>query len=123
FFEFLGGIAQGSSDGQVIRLPSALMQPMSADDVAAGLVDYTLGPPLNRIVEIGGPGALGIDEAVRRDLGATAHARQVVSDVKAPYYGVKVSERSLVPDNAAWLGSTLLDDWLAQLTHASAVTA
>src|SRR5262249_16565606 len=31
FFEFLGGIAQSSADGQVVRLPSALMQPMSAD--------------------------------------------------------------------------------------------
>ena len=41
FFEFLGGIAQASTDGQVVRLPSALMQPMSADDVAAALADYT----------------------------------------------------------------------------------
>jgi len=123
FLEFLGGIAQGSTDGQVVRLPSALMQPMSADDVATGLVDYTLGPPLNRIVEIGGPEALGIDEAVRRYLAATGDARQVVTEANAPYYGVKVSERSLVPDNASWLGSTHLDDWLAQLTHAGAVTA
>ena len=46
FFEFLGGIAQASTDGQVVRLPSALMQPMSADDVAAAMADYTLGPPL-----------------------------------------------------------------------------
>lgn len=41
---------------------------------------------------------------------------------KAPYYGVKVSERSLVPDNAARLGATHLDDWLGHLTPAGAVT-
>src|SRR4029077_18840759 len=42
FFEFLGGIAQASTEGQVVRLPSALMQPMAADDVSAALADCTL---------------------------------------------------------------------------------
>jgi len=93
---------------------------MSADDVATAMVDCTLGPPLNRIVEVGGPEALGIDEAVRKYLTATGDTRRVVTDAKAPYYGVQVSERSLVPDNAAWLGSTRLDDWLAQVAHAGA---
>jgi uncharacterized protein YbjT (DUF2867 family) len=122
FFEFLGGIAQASTDGQVVRLSSALMQPMSADDVAAALADYTLGPPLNRIVEIAGPEALGIDEAVRRYLTATGDARRVITDSSALYYGLKVSERSLLPDNAARLGTTPLNDWLAHLSHAGAVT-
>ena len=120
FLEFLGGIAQASTDGQVVPLPSALMQPMAADDVAAAMADYTLGPPLNRIVEVAGPEALGIDEAVQRYLTATGDARRVVTDDKAPYYGITVSRRSLVPDKAAWLGSTSLDDWLSQLTHAGA---
>ena len=123
FFEFLGGIAQAGTDGQVVRLPSALMQPMSADDVAAALMDYTLAPPLNRIVEIGGPEALGIDEIVRRFLVATADARRVITDPKAPYYGVKVSERSLTPDHADRLAPTHLDDWLGQHAHDGAVTA
>jgi uncharacterized protein YbjT (DUF2867 family) len=106
FFEFLGGIAQGSTEGQVVRLPSALMQPMSADDVAAELSNFVLGPPLNRIAEIAGPEPLGIDEAVGRYLAATGDARRVITDANAPYYGIKVTERSLMPDNAARLGST-----------------
>src|SRR5262249_18709499 len=122
FFEFLGGIAQESSGGQVVRLPSALMQPMSADDVAAALADYTLGPPLNRIVEIAGPEALSIDEAVRKYLTATGDARRVITDDSAPYYGIKVSKSSLLPDKAARLGATPLADWLGHLTHAGAVT-
>src|SRR5262245_40246093 len=101
FMEFLGGIAQASTDGQVVRLPSALMQPMSADDVAAGLAEFTLGTPLSRIVEIAGPEALGIDDAVRRYLIATNDTRQVTTDNNAPYYGIKVGERTLVPDNSA----------------------
>jgi uncharacterized protein YbjT (DUF2867 family) len=118
FFEFLGGIAQGSTGGQVVRLPAALMQPMSADDVAAGLVDFTLGSPLNGIAEIAGPEALGIDEAVRRYLAATGDARQVIMDASAPYYGVRVSQSTLTPDKPAWLGTTRLDDWLAHLPNA-----
>jgi uncharacterized protein YbjT (DUF2867 family) len=118
FFEFLGGIAQAGTDGQVVRLPPALMQPMSADDVAAALADYALGAPLNRIVEIAGPEAMGIDEAVRRFLVATGDARRVVTDVKAPYYGTKVSERTLTPDNVARLGPTRLEDWLGHRANA-----
>jgi hypothetical protein len=77
---------------------------------------------LNRIVEIAGPEALGIDEAVRRYLTATGDARRVITDASAPYYGIKVSESLLLPDNAARLGITPLDDWLGHLTHAGAVT-
>jgi uncharacterized protein YbjT (DUF2867 family) len=120
FLEFLGGIAQASTEGQDVRLPSALMQPMSADDVAAAMAEYTLGRPLNRIVEVAGPEALGIDEAVRRYLTATGDARRVITDDTAPYYGVQVSERSLVPDNAAWLGTNSLEDWLGHVAHAAA---
>jgi uncharacterized protein YbjT (DUF2867 family) len=114
FFEFIGGIAQASTEGQTVRLPPALMQPMSADDVAAALADYTLGGPLNRIVEIAGPQVLGIDEAVRRFLVATGDARRVITDLEAPYYGTKVSERTLTPDKPARLAATRLDDWLGQ---------
>ena len=118
FFEFLGGIAQAGTEGQVVRLPPALMQPMSADDVAAAMADYAVGPPLNQIVEIAGPEAMGIDEAVRRFLVATGDTRRVITDVKAPYYGMKVSERTLTPDNAARLGPTRLEDWLGHLANA-----
>lgn len=121
FFEFLAGIAQAGTDGQVVRLPPALMQPMAAEDVAAALADYCLGPPSNRIVEIAGPEPLGIDEAVRRFLTAAGEARRVITDARAPYYGTKVSERSLTPDNADRLGPTRLDDWLGQLARAGTV--
>ena len=120
FFEFIGGIAQSSTDGQVIRLPGALMQPMAAEDVAAALADYTLGPPMNRIVEIAGPEALGIDEVVRKFLVATGDARRVISDASAPYYGIAVTQRTLVPVNPARLAPTRLDDWLAEHAHAVA---
>ena len=121
FFEFIGGIAQASTEGQVVRVPPALTQPMAADDVAAALAGYTLEPPLNRIVEIAGPEVIGIDDLVRRFLIVTGDARRVITDAKAPYYGINVSERSLLPDNPARLGPTRLDEWLAHHANAGAV--
>ena len=35
FFEFVGSIAHSSTDGETIRVPPALMQPVVSDDVAA----------------------------------------------------------------------------------------
>ena len=34
FMEFLGGIANSSADGNIVRLPHVLFQPIAADDVA-----------------------------------------------------------------------------------------
>jgi uncharacterized protein YbjT (DUF2867 family) len=122
FFEFLDGIARVSTDGQAVRLPPALMQPMSADDVAAALAGFALGEPLNRIVEIAGPQTMGIDDAVRRFLIATGDPRRVITDAQAPYYGVKVSERTLTPDDPARIAPTRFEDWLDQHAHAAAAT-
>ena len=55
FFEFVGAIAQSATDGQTVRLPSALMQPIVSDDVAAALADVALAKPLNGTVELAGP--------------------------------------------------------------------
>src|SRR3982750_2672545 len=55
FFEFVVAIAQSATEGQTVRLPSALMQPIVSDDVAAILADIAVGEPLNGQVEIAGP--------------------------------------------------------------------
>jgi uncharacterized protein YbjT (DUF2867 family) len=120
FMEFISGIAQYSTQGQEVRLPSALMQPISADDVATAMAEYALSPAQNRTVEIAGPDALGIDEIVRRYLTATGDARRVMTDVQAPYYGVKITERALTPDHADRLAPTHLEEWLGQQAHAGA---
>src|SRR5215471_1841738 len=55
FFEFVKPIADFSADGNRVRLPSALIQPMAADDVASAVAGIAMGPPLNGTIEIGGP--------------------------------------------------------------------
>src|SRR5215469_15874379 len=66
FFEFVKGIAQAATEGQVVRLSPGMMQPIAADDVAALLTDITLGPPVNGTVTIAGPEPIRMDELVRR---------------------------------------------------------
>jgi uncharacterized protein YbjT (DUF2867 family) len=112
FFEFLAAVANLSTVDGVVRLPSALMQPIAADDVASALVDYTLAKPADGIVEIAGPDALGIDAAVRQVLIANGDPRTVITDSTAKYYGLQLTDRSLTPGNGARLTPTRLTDWL-----------
>src|SRR5262252_4584380 len=77
FFEFVGAIAQSATDGQTVRLPPAMMQPIVSDDVAAALARVTVDGPLNRMVELAGPEPIRQDELVRRYLADNKDPREV----------------------------------------------
>lgn len=113
FFEFIARIiAQFPTDGKRVRLPSAFIQPVLADDVAAALVDVTLGAPVNGIIDLAGPERLRFDEIIPQFLSATQDTRQVVTDVHARYFGAKLADQSLVPKGASRIGATRFEDWL-----------
>jgi uncharacterized protein YbjT (DUF2867 family) len=114
FFEFVKQIADLSTDGNQVRLPTALIQPMAADDVASGVAQIALGSPLNETVEVGGPEQFGLDELIRRALTAWKDPRKVIADPHATYYGVKVTERTLIPGKDARLGRMRFETWLSQ---------
>jgi uncharacterized protein YbjT (DUF2867 family) len=114
FFEFLKGLADISTDGNTVRVPPVLFQPMAADDVASAMVRVAVGPPVNGTVEIGGPEQFRLDDLVRRHLAALKDSREVIPDPKALYSGAKISERTLVPGNNARLGETRFETWLTQ---------
>jgi uncharacterized protein YbjT (DUF2867 family) len=114
FFEFVQGIADFSTDGNKVRLPTALIQPMSADDVATAVGRVATGSPVNGIVEVGGPEKFPLDELARQYLAARKDSREVLADPHARYYGVELSERTLVPADDARVGETRFADWLKQ---------
>jgi uncharacterized protein YbjT (DUF2867 family) len=114
FFEFVKGIADFSTEGNKVRLPTALIQPMAADDVASAVGRIATGAPVNGIVEIGGPEKFRLDELARQGLAAHKDPREVVADPKARYYGVDISERTLLPGDGARLGETRFETWLTQ---------
>jgi uncharacterized protein YbjT (DUF2867 family) len=112
FLEFLRGVADSSADGNIVRLPPILFQPIASDDVAVGAADVALAPPRNGIVEIAGPERAPFNEIVARYLKAIGDPREVVSDPEARYWGGRVDEHSLVPLGEARLGRIGLDEWL-----------
>ncbi|WP_316398786.1 SDR family oxidoreductase [Bradyrhizobium sp. 33ap4] len=112
FMEFLGGIADSSVDGNKVRLPPILFQPIASDDVAAIVADVALAPPRGGFVEIAGPERAPFNEIIARYLKAVGDPREVVSDPEARYWGGRVSEHSLVPLGEARLGRIGLDEWI-----------
>ena len=114
FFEFVNGIAQAATDGQTVRLPPALMQPIVSDDVAAALADVAINAPVNGMIELAGPELIRQDELVRRFLSAKRDARQVVTDGHARYYGIEVNDQSLTPGDNPRIGPTRFEDWLSR---------
>lgn len=111
FFEFVGSIADISTDGDTVRLPGALIQPIASEDVATAVARAAAGTPLGD-VEIAGPEAFGMDEFVRRGLTFRGDPRTVVRDDDAPYYGVRIEERTLIPLDDAQIFETRLEEWL-----------
>ena len=112
FFEFVGGIAQEATEGQTVRVSSALLQPIVSDDVAALLADIVVEAPSNAMVELAGPEPIPLDELVRRFLSANRDTRKVTTDVRARYFGIELNDQTLTPGKNPRLGPTRFDDWL-----------
>jgi uncharacterized protein YbjT (DUF2867 family) len=113
FFEFVGGIAQAATQGETVRLPAALMQPIVSDDVADVMADVAVAEPLNGTVELAGPEPIRQDELVRKFLSATGDPRTVTTDPSALYYGIALTDQSLTPGDNPRIGPTRFEDWLS----------
>src|SRR5262245_58435630 len=75
FFEFIGRLADSSTDGDTVTLAPVFIQPESAEDVAAALAELAVKEPVNGIVELGGPEQFRLDDLVRHLLDATNDPR------------------------------------------------
>jgi uncharacterized protein YbjT (DUF2867 family) len=111
FFEFVAGMADGSTDGDTVRMPPVLFQPIAGDDVAETICRIVLGAPLNGRVDVAGPEQYRMDEFFRKALAAKDDPREVITDPDARYFGSQLSERSLVPIGEAILGKIRYADW------------
>lgn len=114
FFEFGGRIAEEGSNGNTVRVPGALIQPILSDDVVSVLAEIALGPPVNGTVEVGGPERFRFEDFIARALTGKNDKRKVVADLHARYFGTELREESLVPGNEARIGQTRFDAWLSR---------
>ncbi len=112
FFEFLGGIAKSASDNGIVRVSTALVQPIASDDVAAALTEVALDRPVNGIVEVAGPDRFRLPDLIQLYLDATDDPRQVVGDPWARYFGAQLTEATLLPLGFAHVGNKRISDWL-----------
>jgi uncharacterized protein YbjT (DUF2867 family) len=115
FFEFLRGIAQSAVEGDTVRLSHSRFQPMAAEDVATAVAEAALAEPVNGTLEIAGPDAFHLDEIVGTVLKYDKDPRKVIVDPEARYFGVKLSDTSLVPGQSPHLGTTKFDWWLTHV--------
>jgi uncharacterized protein YbjT (DUF2867 family) len=93
----MDGIADQATDGTRSGSPPALIQPMAPEDVASGVARVAVVPPLNGIAEIAGPEQFRLDQLIRGALKARNDRREVITDPHARYYGIAVSQRTLLP--------------------------
>jgi uncharacterized protein YbjT (DUF2867 family) len=118
FYEFVESIAAAATEGDTVRVPSASIQPVAADDAARAVGRIAVGKPLNGIVEVAGPNPYRFDELVHIALSARNDRRPVVADPDAQYFGTTLTNGSLLPSDHAQLGQTRFEDWLDAVANA-----
>jgi len=111
FYEFAGGIADSCADGDTIRVPAALIQPIAGTEVAAKLTAIALNAAANAVVELGGPQYFPFEEFIGTACAHYDDKRVVVTDPLARYFGTPLQERTLVTDVLG--GRIRFADWLA----------
>lgn len=116
FFEFLGGIAQSGTVGDIATVPFAYFQPIASDDVADIMADVAISQPVNGVIEIAGPEPVRMSDLVGRFLKATNDPRKITADPHASYFGTELDDYSLVPGDNPRIGAMRFEDWFS---HAS----
>jgi uncharacterized protein YbjT (DUF2867 family) len=100
FAEFTDAITASMTVGDEVRVPDALIQPVAADDVAAGVARAATAQPLNGVVNIGGAEKISFEQMARTSLARQGdESKTVVVDPEGTYFGTPLEQRSLVtPD-------------------------
>jgi uncharacterized protein YbjT (DUF2867 family) len=98
----------------VVPLPAGFrVQPVDADEVAARLVELTLGEPAGRVPDMGGPLVYGAAELLRGYLRAT-HRRRPIVPIWLPGKAARVfrTGANLAPEQA--VGRRTWEEFLAE---------
>jgi len=101
FFEFVGGIIDSCSDGQIARTVARAVSAGRVGRCRCALADVTLSAPVNGVVELAGPERLSLDEFARRYFAVTKDARRVAATstlaISAQSWTIALSRRAKTP--------------------------
>jgi uncharacterized protein YbjT (DUF2867 family) len=96
FAEFADGITDSLIVGDEVRVPDALIQPITADEVAAEVARAAVADPTDGFVNIGGPEKISFEQMARDSLARRGDNKTVVVDPQARYFGTRLERGSLV---------------------------
>jgi uncharacterized protein YbjT (DUF2867 family) len=113
FMEYLGAIADHGSTADEIRISTANVQVIAAEDLVDVLVDALTGAAKDAIVQVAGPDRAPMSEVVARYLKAKGDGRTVTADPEALYFGSRLDRDMLVPSGVATIGKTHFDRWIS----------
>jgi uncharacterized protein YbjT (DUF2867 family) len=109
----LRAAADSATEGTTVRVPTANLQPIAAEDVAAAVTEVARSDPINGVIEIAGPEKIKFADLIRGVLAADNDPRAVVGDEHASYFGTELSDTLITADPEARLGTTTFAEWLA----------
>jgi uncharacterized protein YbjT (DUF2867 family) len=114
-YDLLLRVAQQLAKLPVIPIPAGFrFQPVEADEVAARLVELTLGEPAGRVPDMGGPRVYGAAELLRGYLRASKRRRRLIVPVWLPGEAARAfrAGANLAPKHA--VGYRTWEEFLAE---------
>ncbi|MFS4091030.1 SDR family oxidoreductase [Streptomyces sp. AF1A] len=114
FFETIEAVSRSEAYADGVHVAPVPVRPVSMDDVATAVAHVAVGLPLCGVLEVAGPQEHRLDDLTGKLLAARGRMREVVADAHAPFFGVVLGERTLLPGANARLGHTTFAQWLEQ---------
>ena len=96
FAEFTDAITASLTVGDEVRVPDALIQPITTADLAEAVARVAEAAPLDGIEDVGGPTKITFEQMARDVLATRGENKSVVVDPQARYFGAPLTTNSLV---------------------------
>jgi uncharacterized protein YbjT (DUF2867 family) len=96
FVEYTDTITASLTVGDEVRVPDALIQPISTRALADEIARVAEGHPFEGIDNVGGPDKITFEQLAREVLAKRGEHKTVVVDPQATYFGAPLKTNSLV---------------------------